>query len=221
MKGKLLIIEGTDCSGKATQTELLVDRLKKEGKKVSTISCPYYDTPSGRIVGACVLGKPHMCEEFLKQGHGFFEEHSGNIDPLTALCYYAADRRYNLPKMQEALENSDVLIADRYTTSNMAHRGGMIDTKEERMTMYKKIETLEYDILELPRPDAVIFLHMPNEYARVLRSNRTEKLDESESDEKHLIKSEQAYLELAEIYGYKTVSCVKDGKIKTIDEIHE
>ena len=66
MKGKLIIIEGTDCSGKETQSKLLEEKLKKEGKKVARISFPMYETPSGRIIGACLLGKPYLCEEYLK-----------------------------------------------------------------------------------------------------------------------------------------------------------
>ena len=104
MRGKLIVIEGTDCSGKETQSKLLVERLEKEGKKVVRVSFPMYDTPTGAIVGACVLGKPHMCEELLKENHGFFKEGGGNIGELAALCYYAADRRYNLPIINKYLE---------------------------------------------------------------------------------------------------------------------
>ena len=129
MKGKLIVIEGTDCSGKETQSKLLVERLKKDGEKVATISFPMYDTPSGRIVGACLLGKPYLCEEYLKESHSFFPEGGGEVDSLTALCYYAADRRYNLPIIEKYLNEGYTLIADRYVTSNMAHRGGMLETK--------------------------------------------------------------------------------------------
>ena len=138
MKGKLIIIEGTDCSGKETQTKLLVEKLKKDGEKVATLSFPMYGTPSGRIVGACLLGKPQMCDEYLKENHGFFPEGGGEVDSLAALCYYAADRRYNLPIIEKYLNEGYTLIVDRYVTSNMAHRGGMLETKEERLKMYQK-----------------------------------------------------------------------------------
>lgn len=220
-KAKILVIEGTDCSGKETQAKLLVERLKKEGKKVGLISYPIYPSSTGRIVGACLLGKPAMCEEYLKQDHGFFEEGGGNVDPLTALCYYAADRRYSLPLINEYLEECDYLILDRYTTSNMGHRGGMIHDKEERLKMYKKIETLEYDILELPRPDRVVILYLPYDIGYALKKDRTEKLDESESNETHLRNAEQAYLEMAELYNYGLIDCAKGGHIRSIEEIHE
>lgn len=221
MKGKLIVIEGTDCSGKETQSKLLVERLKKDGEKVATISFPMYDTPSGRIVGACLLGKPYLCEEYLKENHGFFPEGGGEVDSLTALCYYAADRRYNLPVIKKYLNDGYTLIVDRYVTSNMAHRGGMLETKEERLKMYQKIDTLEYELMELPRPDQVILLYMPYEQACVLKKQRKEAPDEVELDENYLKRGERAYLELADIYNYDVVNCAPNNQIRTIEDINE
>ena len=145
-KGRLIIIEGTDCSGKETQTKLLVEKLVSNNIKVKRLSFPMYDTPTGKIIGACLLGKPDMCKELLKTNHSFFPEGGGNVDPLTALAFYAADRRYNLPIINDLLNQGYIVILDRYVASNMAHRGGQIATKKERLKMYKKIETLEYVI---------------------------------------------------------------------------
>lgn len=219
MKGKIIVIEGTDCSGKETQSKLLVEKLKKDGEKVATISFPMYETPTGKIIGACLLGKPQMCEEYLKENHGFFPEGGGEVDSLAALLFYAADRRYNLPKIKKYLEDGYTLIVDRYVTSNMAHRGGMLDTKEDRLKMYQKIDTLEYELMELPRPDQVILLYMPYEQACELKKNRKELPDEVEKDENYLKRGEKAYLELAELYNYHIINCVKNNKIKGIDEI--
>ena len=221
MKGKLIVIEGTDCSGKETQSKLLVERLKKDGEKVATISFPMYDTPSGRIVGACLLGKPYLCEEYLKENHGFFPEGGGEVDSLTALCYYAADRRYNLPIIEKYLNEGYTLIVDRYVTSNMAHRGGMLETKEERLKMYQKIDTLEYELMELPRPNQVILLYMPYEQACVLKKQRKEAPDEVELDENYLKRGERAYLELADIYHYDVINCAPNNQIRTIEDINE
>ena len=221
MKGKLIVIEGTDCSGKETQSKLLVERLKKDGEKVATISFPMYDTPSGRIVGACLLGKPYLCEEYLKESHSFFPEGGGEVDSLTALCYYAADRRYNLPIIEKYLNEGYTLIADRYVTSNMAHRGGMLETKEERLKMYQKIDTLEYELMELPRPNQVILLYMPYEQACVLKKQRKEAPDEVELDENYLKRGERAYLELADIYHYDVINCAPNNQIRTIEDINE
>ncbi len=221
MKGKLIVIEGTDCSGKETQTKLLMERLKKDGEKVATLSFPMYGTPSGRIVGACLLGKPQMCDEYLKENHGFFPEGGGEVDSLAALCYYAADRRYNLPIIEKYLNEGYTLIVDRYVTSNMAHRGGMLETKEERLKMYQKIDTLEYALMELPRPDQVILLYMPYEQACELKKKRRELPDETEMDENYLKRGERAYLELADIYHYDIVNCVESDRIRTIEDINQ
>ena len=156
-----------------------------------------------------------------KENHGFFKEGGGKIDSLTALCYYAADRRYNLPIIEKYLQEGYTLIIDRYVTSNMAHRGGLLETKEERLKMYQKIETLEYDLLELPRPDQVILLYMPYEYACLLKKERNELPDEVEKDEVYLKRGEQAYLELANLYHYDIINCIKDNHIRSIEEINE
>ena len=113
-KGRIIVIEGTDCSGKETQTKLLVEKLENRGLKVKRISFPMYDTPTGKMIGACLLGKPDMCDELLKENHGFFPEGGGNIDSLTAIDLYAADRRYNLPKINKLLDDGYIVIIDRY-----------------------------------------------------------------------------------------------------------
>lgn len=213
-KGKLIVIEGTDCSGKETQTKRLVEKLETEGFNVFTFSFPNYNTPTGKIIGGPYLGKSYI-------GEGWFKEGALAVDPLTASCYYAADRRYNLGVIKEHLENEDIVLLDRYVESNMAHQGGKLKTKEERTKMYEKLDTLEFDIMELPRPDAVIFLYMPFEYAAILKKNRKESPDQHENNREHLEQAENAYLELTEKYNYIKVNCVKNDVIRTIDDIND
>lgn len=220
-KGKIIVIEGTDCSGKETQTRLLVEKLEKDGKKVKRISFPMYDTPTGKIIGACLLGKPEMCKESLREEHSFFPEGGGNIDSLAAIDLYAADRRYNLPKINELLNEGYIVIIDRYVASNMAHRGGLLEKREDRLKIYKKIELLEYEINELPRPDKTILLYLPYEYGCILKQNRKELADEAEKNEKYLKMGEKAYLELSALYNYDVIDCVKNHEIRTIDSINE
>lgn len=220
-KGKIIVIEGTDCSGKETQTRLLVQKLEENNIKVKRLSFPMYDSPTGKIIGACLLGKPDMCKELLKTDHSFFEEGGGNVDPLAALALYAADRRYNLPIINKLLNQGYVLILDRYVASNMAHRGGQIESKEERLKMYKKIELLEYDINELPKPDKTVLLYLPYEYACILKKDRQEDADEAESNIKYLKRGEKAYLELAKLYNYDIINCVKNNTIRTVDDIND
>lgn len=211
-KGKLIVIEGTDCSGKETQAKNAVEYFKNKGINVFETSFPNYDTPTGKIVGGPYLGKSYICD-------GWFPEGAPNVDPLVASAYYAADRRYNIPEIKKHLDNGEIVLLDRYVESNMAHQGGKLKTKEERANMYDKLDALEFGIMELPRPDAVIFLYMPYEYAAILKKNRTEAPDQHEADKSHLEQAEAAYLELTEKYGFIKVNCVKDDVIRTIDDI--
>lgn len=212
--GKLIVIEGTDCSGKETQSNLLLERLEKENKKIKKLSYPMYDTPTGKIVGGSYLGKKYISE-------GLFKEGASNVDPKVAALYFAADRKYNINKISDLLnEGYDVLI-DRYVESNMGHQGGKILDANERKKMYKWLEKLEYDMLELPKPDITIFLYMPYEYALELKKNRNEEPDQHEANKEHLMNAEKAFLELAELYNFKTINCVQNKKIKSKEQIHE
>lgn len=214
MKGKLIVIEGTDCSGKETQTKKIVERCEKKGIKVYNYSFPRYDTPTGKIVGGPYLGKSYICD-------GWFPEGATNVDVLVASAYYAADRRYNIKEIVDHLNNGDIVLLDRYVESNMAHQGGKLETREERQKMYEKLDELEFGIMELPRPDAVIFLYMPFEYAAILKQSRAESADQHEASKEHLERAEKAYLELTEKYGYIKIDCVKDDVIRTIDDISD
>ena len=210
---KLIVIEGTDCSGKETQSKLLEKELLSLGKKVIRLSFPMYDTPTGKIVGGYYLGKPEL-------GECLFPEGAVNVDPKIACLYYAADRKYNIGKIMEYLDNDYIVILDRYISSNMAHQGSKIENKDDRFYMYQWIDKLEYWLLNLPKPDITIFLHMPTEYSLKLRNNR-KSIDEHEKDENYLKRSEEAYKELSELYNWKTIECVRNDSIRTIEEIHE
>ena len=211
-QGKIIVIEGTDCSGKATQTEKLVERLKKEGKKCISVSFPCYDTPTGRIVGGAYLGKPEICESFF--------DDPVKLDPKVACLYYAADRKYNIGKVLDYIKDGYYVILDRYVTSNLAHQGCKIDDKDERFYMYQWIDKLEYWLLELPKPDITIFLHVPYDFSKELEKNR-KYLDEHEKSSEHLKKAERAYVELAGLYNWDTIECIKDNKLRSIDEISQ
>lgn len=212
--GRLIVIEGTDCSGKETQSNLLLERLKAEKRAIEKFGFPMYDTPTGKIIGGPYLGKDYICD-------GWFSEGAGNVPPEVASLYYAADRKYNLPKIQSLLEQGNDILLDRYVESNMAHQGGKISNSNERMTMYKWLEKLEYELLGLPRPDITIFLYMPYIYALELKKNRLEKPDQHELSEEHLINAEKTYLELAQLYNFQTVNCVSNNHIRTKEDIHE
>ena len=212
-KGKLIVIEGTDCSGKGTQSDLLYQKLVSDGLNVYKTSFPMYDTPTGKIIGGPYLGKEHICL-------GWFKEGANNVPAKVASLYYAADRLYNINIINQKLDEGDIVILDRYVTSNMGHQAGKIKDKEERLEMFKWLEKLEYDLLELPRPDIKIFLHMPYEYSKKLQKNRSE-LDEHEKSPENIINAENAYLELSDIYEFTKIECIKNDELRAIDDIHK
>lgn len=215
MKGKIIVIEGTDCSGKETQTSLLVQRLRREGRYIERFSFPNYESPTGRIIGGSFLGKEYI-------GHCVFPEGPAEVDPKVAVLYYAADRKYNIGKIKEYLDNGVDVILDRYVESNMACQGGKILDKDERFKLYEELENLEYGFLELPRPDLTILLYMPYEKSKELRRGRAEAADLVESSPIYLKNAERAYLELAELHNYKKIDCVdKKKQLRDIEDIQE
>lgn len=214
MRGKLIVIEGTDCSGKETQSKLIIERFKKENIDIRYFSFPNYNSPTGKIVGGPYLGKEYICK-------GWFPETAPLVDPKVSSLYYAADRRYNIGYINELLDSGVNVILDRYFYSNMAHQGGKIHDKEKRVEMYKWIEKLEIDLLELPIPDIKIFLHVPFDVSVKLKQNRSEALDENESNKQHLIDAENSFLEVANMYGFETIKCYEDEDILSIEEIND
>jgi len=214
MKGKLIVIEGTDCSGKETQTRLLARRLLKDNVELFEYYYPHYSDPTGKIIGGPYLGKEHICE-------GYFEEGAANVDPKVATLYYAADFKYSSPLINEKIESGINVLLDRYMFSSLAHQGGKEKKLAKRKQTYRWMDNLFFNFLELREPDLVILLYMPYEYALQLKTGRSEKSDQHEANEKHLRDAENAYLEVAKKYDFEIVNCVKDNKIKTVEEIHE
>ena len=213
MRGKIILIEGTDCSGKETQTKLLVEKFSSEGIKCERISFPMYDTPTGKIVGGPYLGKEYISE-------CWFSEGAINVDPKVAALYYAADRKYNIGKVKELLNNGINVILDRYVYSNLAHQGGKIKDKEERFKMYDWLDKLEFGLLELPHADIKVFLHMPYEVSLILKKNRKEGMDQHEASKEYLIASENAYKEIANMYDFKTIECNIGESPRKIEDIN-
>ncbi len=212
MKGKIIVIEGTDCSGKETQSKLLVKNLTKKGLKVINLSFPMYDTPTGKIVGGPYLGKTEICE-------GYFKEGAVNLDPKIACLYYAADRKYNIKQVEKYLNDGYYVILDRYVSSNMAHQGCKILDKDERFNMFQWIDKLEYWLLNLPKPDITLFLYVPVEYSQILKKERKE-TDEHEKNNEYLKHAEKTYLELSELYNWRKINCIKDNNLRTIEDIN-
>jgi len=218
-RGKIITIEGTDCSGKETQAKMLLEKLTLENIASEIMSFPRYNTPTGRIVGQSYLGK-----ENLGKGDLAWFGDSNKLNPKIASLYYAADRLAAAPEMERIVLAGKNLLLDRYIESNMGHQAGKIKSPKEKLEMVKFLNQLEYDLLELPKPDSIIFLYMPYEVANELKKGRKEKPDGHESNPEHLKNAEQTYLQLAKMYNWKQFDCAPDGTIKSLktpQEIHK
>ena len=214
MAGKIIVIEGTDCSGKETQSKLLEKRLNDSGIKCKRFEFPMYDTPTGKIVGGDYLGKPEI-------GKSLFNEGAINVNPNVVCLYYAADRKYNMPKIEKYLEDDYYVILDRYTTSNLAYQGSKIDDKDARFDMYQWIDKLEYWLLKLPKPDKTIFLHVPYTKSFELLNKTRSDRDEYETSEEYLKRAEESYIELSELYNWHRIECFKNDEFRSIDDIND
>ncbi len=216
MKTKLIVIEGTDSSGKHTQILLLNDRLNKNNIATQNFSFPDYDSPTGKIIGGPFLGQPTICPE-----GSWFKEELFTIDARVSGVYYTIDRCYNIPKIEKALEDSHVIL-DRYIDSNLAYQAGKYRDKKKRFAMYKWFEKLEYGLCKLPKADIRILLYMPFQYSTKLKNLRQEKAaDEYEKSESLLKVAERNYLELAKRNKYKIINCVQNGEILSREEIND
>ncbi len=209
--GKIVVIEGCEGSGKETQSSLLVKALREKNIKAVEFSFPMYDSPTGAIFKNCVLGK---------EGVSWFKEGYQQLDPEVVCLYTAADRKYHSKKIQAFLEEDYVVVINRYTSSNMAHQGSKYKTAEERFYMYQWIDKLEYWLLKLPPPDYTILLNLPYQYSKQLKDKQVSFSVSKEEEEKEN-QVLASYLELSELYHWDVIDCVREGKAKSINEVHE
>ena len=133
---------------------------------------------------------------------------------------YAADRKYNIKKVQDYLDQGYFVILDRYISSNMAHQGSKIEDDEKRFYLFQWVDKLEYWLLGLPKPDQTIFLHVPYKVTVELLSKRGH-LDIAEKSTDNLKRAEKTYIELSELYHWDHIDCVKDEQLLSIEEISQ
>jgi len=212
--GKLFVIDGTDGSGKQTQLNKLKERLDKENIEYKMISFPRYESESSSLVKMYLSGQ--------------FGENAKDVSPYIASTFFAADRYATYKtELEEYYNNGGIILADRYTTANMVHQAGKIKDKEEREKFLNWLWDFEFNLYKLPIPTKSFFLNMPTEYAIKLMENRENKFthdtkkDIHERDINHLKDSYEAACELVEKYDWHEVKCVKDERIRTIEDIHE
>lgn len=214
-KGKFIVLEGTDGSGKTEQTFRLASRLRDEGYSVVDFDFPRYNEPSSWFV-----------KEYLNGRFGSFEE----IGPKIASIFYAMDRYAASPGIRSAIERGDVVVSNRYVASNLGHQGSKIVNSDERKEYFQWDYDLEYRINKIPKPDINIILHVPAEIAQQLVSAKSDrkylegkKKDIHEESLEHLKRTENVYLELAELFpnDFVVVECVENGKLSSVEEIHQ
>lgn len=211
MAGKLIVLEGTDGSGKSTQLQLLCQRLQREEKPFHRLVFPRYKEQSSTLVRMYL--------------NGDFGTHPSDVNAYAASTFYAVDR-YASYQMdwKKIYESGGLLISDRYTTSNAIHQAAKLP-KEQRKPFFQWLFDFEYDKLGLPAPDLVIFLDMPTDYATQLLRSREDatgtQRDIHEVDTTYLSLCREAAFEAAQYGGWRTVSCVHDHAIRTPEEIGE
>lgn len=209
MKGTLIVLEGIDGSGKETQASLLEKKLKEKGREVMHISFPDYKSPSSALV-----------KMYLK---GDFGKNPEDVNPYAASLFYAVDRfaSYRM-KWKDFYQKGGIIIADRYTTSNMVHQMTKYEDKKARKDFLSWLEKTEYEELELPVPDLVILLDIPLGVSENLVKERARQGGSMDIHEQHLDylrKCHDAYQELVNLYGWKRIPCTEEGKLRTIEDI--
>lgn len=214
-RGKLIVIEGIDGSGKETQTKLLIKELEKRKFKVKVMDFPQY----GKTFFGDVVGR------FLKGDFGTLKE----VNPYLAALTFAGDRWQAKDEINKYLDKGYIVILNRYAMSNMAHQGSKVFGKARR-DLLDFLDELEYKVYGIPREDLDILLDLPANVGKKLilkKSQRNylgthKKRDIHEGNVNYQNETRKLYLKLSEKYNYvKKVDCSKKGELKSIEDIHE
>ena len=210
MSGKLIVIEGLDGSGKATQSGLLVDAFEAQGKRVRRISFPNYESDSSALVKMYLAGQ--------------FGRDPGDVNAYAASAFYAVDRFAGFKSdWGKFYAEGGVIIADRYTTSNAVHQCSKLP-EEQWDGFLQWLFDFEYNLMGIPAPDAVVYLRVDPAVSQKLMTGRyngdESKKDIHESNLDYLARSRKAAEYCAQKLGWKIVSCDRDGEMRTIEEIH-
>ncbi len=215
-RGRLIVIDGSDGSGKATQAKRLVEALKAQGVCVRTLDFPQYeDNFFGAFIGRCITGK-----------HGDFLA----LDPYITSIVYAADRFESSVQIKKWLDEGCAVVLDRYVSANQIHQGGKISDAHKRKDFLAWLHKMEYEIFKLPQPDMVIYLDVPLDMSVELLAGAQNKKSYLKEGDTDLVEQNVAYLRNARNSalwlarnetGWHKIQCVKDDQLRTIDDIHE
>ena len=210
MNGKLIVFEGIDGSGKSTQFKLLCDKLSQQGTSFTRLVFPQYQEPSSALIRMYLAGE--------------FGSHPADVNPYAASAFYAVDRYASWKKVWgELYRNGELILSDRYVTSNAVHQAGKL-SEEEQPAFLDWLVDFEYNKLGLPQPDAVVFLDMPTEESVKLlqiRERITHHTDIHEVDTEYLALCRKIALKAAEHYGWHKVECAQNGQVRSIQDIHK
>ena len=209
--GKLIVIEGTDGSGKSTQFRLMTQRLQQEGNQFKTLVFPQYAEPSSALIRMYLGGE--------------FGSHPSDVNAYAASAFYAVDRYASYKKVWgDWYENGGLVISDRYTTSNAVHQASK-EEGESQKAFLNWLYEFEYDKLGLPRPDLTIYLDVPTDFTEKMLRHREQDTnttaDIHEQDTTYLATCRKTGRAAAAFYGWTVIDCVKDGKMRSIEDIHE
>lgn len=212
--GKLFVIEGLDGSGKETQSNLLYEKLLKDGHKVMIISYPRYNRESSSLVKMYLRGD--------------FGKNPDEVSPYVSSTFYAVDRYASFKcELESFYHSGGIIIADRYTTSNMVHQGGKISDEDELSTFLDWLWNLEFTLYKIPIPDKVYFLYTPLEHIlnriekRVNKITKDIKKDIHEDNYEHLKHAFMNADKLVKMYNWKKVQCFDENRCRTIEEINQ
>ena len=209
--GKLIVIEGTDGSGKSTQFRMLSQHLEQDGIAFKHLVFPRYQEESSALI-RMYLG-------------GAFGSKPSDVNAYAASAFYAVDR-YASYKMDwgQWYEEGGLVLSDRYTTSNAVHQASK-ETGESRQEYLKWLYEFEYDKLGLPRPDLTIYLDVPTDFTEKMLRSREQatntQADIHEQDMAYLATCRETGRAAAQYYGWTVIQCVKDGQMRTIEDIHQ
>lgn len=209
--GKLIVIEGTDGSGKSTQFKRLTERLISEGRELKCLVFPQYQEESSALIRMYLGGE--------------FGSKPSDVNAYAASSFYAVDRYASYKKVWGSwYENGGLVLSDRYTTSNAVHQASK-EAGEKQAAFLKWLYEFEYDKLGLPRPDLTIYLDVPTDFTEMLMRRReadtNTHADIHEQDLEYLATCRRTGKAAAQYYGWTVVSCVKDGMMRSIEDIHE
>ena len=205
--GKLIVIEGLDGSGKATQAKLLTDNLNKAGQRVRKVSFPDYQSDSSALVKMYLAGE--------------FGSHPDDVNAYAASSFYAVDRYASFKKDWQQDYREGLVIADRYTTSNAVHQCSKLP-EEEWDDYLDWLFDFEYRLLSIPKPDLVIYLRVDPRISQRLMKERYQGLDKrdiQEKDMKYLDRCRAAAEYCANRLGWECIDCCFEGELRSIDDI--